>query len=368
MSDDDPLRQAEARRYQRARRRIGLASNVAELAALIAIAAATGTIGGAWAVVLLVAGMFLLGLPFGVAGYRLSRAYGLSRQTPAGWLVDRAKGAGVGLVLGGLAAAALLAIQRAAGGWWPLPAWLAAAAFSALLAALWPVLLLPIFLRSEPMSAGPLADALWDTARRARVHVRELRLLKMGEKTAAANAMVAGLGPTVKIYVSDTLAEPEADEDEGGALARTRVVLAHELGHHVHRDIWRLLCLSAGTLAVGMAGAWAGVEWLAPHGAGHLSTLPALVLGFSLASAAVSPLAAAYSRRRERAADAYAARLAGEGETFALALERLVARNLSELEPPRLYHLLTASHPAPAERIAVARGGGHLPGAQGTAG
>jgi DNA-directed RNA polymerase specialized sigma24 family protein len=42
-------------------------------------------------------------------------------------------------------------------------------------------------------------------------------------------------------------------------------------------------------------------------------------------------------------------------ETFARALERLVARNLSELEPPRIYHRLTASHPTPAERIAAAR-------------
>ncbi len=358
-TSDDPLRQADARRYQGRRRRIGLAANVVDLAALVAIVAATGSIGGRWALVLLVASMLLLGLPFGVAGYRLSRAYGLSRQTPGGWLADRAKGAGVGLVLGGLAAAGVLGIQRAAGGWWPLPAWLAVVAFSTLLAALWPVLLLPLFLRSEPMADGPLADELWQTARRAQVNVRELRLLKMGEKTAAANAMVAGLGPTVKIYVSDTLAEAEADEDEAGALSRTRVVLAHELGHHVHHDIWRLLTVSAATLAVGVAGAWAGVELLAPHGAGHLSTLPALVLGFSLASAAVSPLGAAYSRRRERAADAYAAALAGEGETFARALERLVARNLSELEPPRLYHLLTASHPTPAERIAVARSAGH---------
>ncbi len=38
--------------------------------------------------------------------------------------------------------------------WWPLPAWLAIVAFSALLAALWPVLLLPLFLRSEPMAGG----------------------------------------------------------------------------------------------------------------------------------------------------------------------------------------------------------------------
>jgi STE24 endopeptidase len=357
----DPLRQIEAHAYRRRRRRIGLAANVVELAALVAIVAVTGSVGGWWALVLLVAGLFLLGLPFGYAGYRLSRAHGLSRQTTAGWLADRLKGAAIGLVLGGAAAAALIGIQRAAGDWWPLPAWIAIVAFSAVLAALWPVLLLPIFLRSEPMAAGALADALWDTATRADVQVRDMRLLKMGEKTAAANAMVAGLGPTVRIYVSDTLAETEEGEDDQGALARTRVVLAHELGHHVHRDMWRLMTVSAASLAAGILGAWGAVAAFAPNGAGHLSTLPAVVLGFTLASAAVSPLVAAYSRRRERAADAYAARLAGEGETFARAMERLVARNLSELEPPRLYHLLTSSHPTPAERIAAARAGGRVP-------
>src|SRR5205085_3178521 len=145
---------------------------------------------------------------------------------------------------------------------------------SAVLAALWPVLLLPLFLRSEPLAGGPLADALWETAGRAHLRVRALRLLRMGEKTAAANAMVAGLGPTVRIYVSDTLAEPAAGEDEPGALARTRVVLAHELGHHVHRDLWRLMLVSAATLAAGIAGAWAAVALVAPDGPGHLSTLP----------------------------------------------------------------------------------------------
>ena len=359
----DPLRQSEARAYQRRRRRIGLASSVVELAALVAIVAVTGAIGGVWALVLLVPGLFLLGLPFGLAGYRLSRAHGLSRQTTGGWFADRLKGAGIGLVLGTVAAAALLGIQRAAGDWWPLPAWIAIVAFSAVLAALWPVLLLPIFLRSEPMAAGELADALWDTASRANVHVRDMRLLRMGEKTAAANAMVAGLGPTVRIYVSDTLAETEDGEDGDGALARTRVVLAHELGHHVHRDMWRLMAVSSASLAVGILGAWGAVAAFAPDGAGHLSTLPAVVLGFTLASTVVSPLVAAYSRRRERAADAYAARLAGEGETFARAMERLVARNLSELEPPRLYHVLTSSHPTPAERIAVARSGRRVPAA-----
>jgi len=90
MTSDDPLRQVEARGYQRRRRRMGLESTVVDLVALVAIVAATPAIGGAWAVLALVIGLPLLGLPFGLAGYRLARAHGLSRQTTAGWAADPA--------------------------------------------------------------------------------------------------------------------------------------------------------------------------------------------------------------------------------------------------------------------------------------
>lgn len=352
---DDPLRQAEARVYNRARRRMGLASGALSLALLAGLAVIAGRIGGWWTLAGLGPGLWLAELPAGYAGYRLARRHGQSRQKPAGWLADRLKGTAVGAVLGGLAAAALLGLMRLWPHGWPFGAWAAAVAFSALLAVVWPVVLLPIFLRSEPLREGPLADELWRTARAAGVAVRELRLLHMGEKTAAANAFVAGLGPTLRIYVGDTLAE-QRDEDAGGALARTRVVLAHELGHHVRRDSWRLMALSAGLTALGIAGSWAAVELAAPDGPGHLTALPAVVLGYALASALGSPLAAAYSRRRERAADRYALELTGEGETYAAAFERLAEQNLAELDPPRLYHLLTGSHPALRERIETARG------------
>jgi STE24 endopeptidase len=230
-------------------------------------------------------------------------------------------------------------------------AWPAAAAVVCLLALLRPLVLLPLFLRSEPLREGELAAALEATARAAGVKVRDLRLLRMGEKTAAANAFVAGIGPSRRIYVSDTLVE-EGDPD---AIARARVVLAHELGHQLHGDIWRLMGLQCALLGVGLAGARVAVGLLVIGAPGHLAALPATALGFGLASAAAAPLAAWYSRRRERAADAYAVLVTGRGEVFARALERLCEQNLSEVQPPRLWHLLTGSHPAPAERIAAAR-------------
>jgi STE24 endopeptidase len=350
----DPLRQGEARRLARARRRLEAVERPLSLAISVAAVVVARRVGGAAALALLAGGLTLLGLPFAHARYRLARRYGLSRQRLRGWLADQGKGLAVGGVLAAAAAAGLVALGRAfPDGWW-LAGWAAGIALTVALALLWPLVLLPLFLRSEPLRDGSLADALRRTVERAGIAVRDLRLLRMGEKTAAANAMVAGMGPTRRIYVSDTLVE----EGDAEALGRAQVVLAHELGHHVRGDIWRLLVLEAALLGVGMAGARAAVGLLAPAGPGRISALPAMALGFGLASTAVAPLAAWYSRRRERAADAYAVALTGEGEAYARALERLVSQNLLELRPPRLLHALRGSHPAPAERIAAARAGG----------
>jgi STE24 endopeptidase len=355
MTSDDPLRQRQAAVYNRARRRLSLADSVAGLTGLAAVAIWADSLGGWGTVAALAVGLPLISLPFGYAGYVLSRRNGLSRQTVVGWLADQGKARLIGLVLGGAVALGLLGCQRLSPDWWPLPAWGGAVVLSVALSILWPVLLLPLFTRSEPLAEGELADQLWRTIRSTGVAVRELRLLHMGEKTSAANAMVAGLGPTLKVYVGDTIAEGSGAET---AIADTRLVLAHELGHHARHDVWRLLAWSARALAAGKAGAWAAVRWLAPEGPGHLTALPALVIGFSLASTVLSPLGAAYSRTRERAADRYAVSVTGQGERYAETFERLVEQNLLELHPPRVWHTLTASHPTPAERIASARARG----------
>jgi STE24 endopeptidase len=352
VAADDPLRQRQARTYNRARRRLSWADTLAGLVALVAVVRWADTLGGWGCVAALAAALPVISLPFGYAGYVLSRRNGLSRQTLAGWLADQAKARAVGLAIGTAVALGLLGLQRLFPGWWPAPAWGAAVMVAGLLSVLWPVILLPLFMRSEPLADGPMADALWETVHATGVPVKDMRLLHMGEKTSAANAMVAGMGPTLRVYVGDTIGEQAEAET---ALTDTRLVLAHELGHHAHGDTWRLMAWAGVALAAGMAGAWLGVRELSPDGPGHLTALPSLVLGFSLASAAVSPAGAAFSRRLERAADAYAVRVTGQGDRYAETFERLVGQNLMELEPPRLWHALTASHPMPAERIAAAR-------------
>jgi STE24 endopeptidase len=293
-------------------------------------------------------------LPFGLAGHHAAAAAGLSVQSVSGWLADRAKAWLIAAVLGLPAVALLVAGQRQFPDGWPYAAWGASLLLSFVLSVLAPVLLLPLFLRSERLAPGALRTMAEELVARSGLHVRDVRLLLMSEKTTSANAAVVGIGPTRRILLGDTLT---GDQDDDGRLAEARAVLAHELAHHAHGDMWRGLALEATSSLLAWPIAAALLDRLpaalAHGGAGDPAALPAFALLFGAVSLPLGLVAAWHSRRRERAADAYAYRLA-DGESFARAMERLVASNLGELVPPRLSQV-RASHPPPGERIAAAR-------------
>jgi STE24 endopeptidase len=297
-------------------------------------------------------------LPLALVGWRRAREVALSRQRLPGWLLDRAKGLVLAAVLGIPVVTAFVAVQRE----WPDAWWLIAAVgaivVELVLATVAPVVILPLFLRSSALPPGALRVELLGLARRAGVRVSTVRVLHAGAKTAAANAFVSGFGPTRRIMLFDTLLGDDDGTDDA-RLDETRAVLGHELGHHRSFDLWRFVALgSVTTLASFAIAAWflaLAPNALAHGGAGSIAALPAFALCLAVAELPFGLVTLAYSRRRERAADAFGIRLVGSGEPFARALERMCAQNLAELSPPHLYVMLRMSHPAPAERIAAAR-------------
>jgi STE24 endopeptidase len=361
--------QTAARAYGKARRRIGRASTGAQIG-LVVLAALAGQrladgldipgplIVDALVFTAVVGGAFeLLLVPFGLARHRLSRQAGISRQTVAQWLLDRAKGGLLALVFGTLALAAIVWLARVEPTWWWVLAVVAAISFELLLTAAAPVLLVPIFLRSRPLAEGALRDDLLGLAARAGVSVGSVRVLEAGAKTASANAAVMGMGPTRRIVLTDTLID-EAAGAADASIAEVRAVLGHELGHHRSRDLWRFAALgAASTLTSFGVAAWL-VDRLPDaiaHGGPHtLAGAPAISLCLASAGAPLALVQAAYSRRRERAADAFGFEVAGDPEAFARALESLCRTNLAEYWPPWLVQI-RASHPPPGERIARAR-------------
>lgn len=268
-------------------------------------------------------------------GRRLEERYGLTEQSFAGWLGDWMKAFALETLVGALLTIPLDAAVRRFPRAWP---WLATAAAPPLLAAAnvaVPLYVLPLFNRYEPLH-GELEAPLRTLAIRCGAGDAELLRMDMSRQTKKANAFVVGVGATKRIVVGDTLIE-HFTRDE------TLFVVAHELGHYVHRDTWRSVI--AGSL--GAAALFFGAAAFRPRTAAQLQWWMTL-LGTPL-----RPALAAYSRSREWAADRFAVETTGAPGDGAAAFRRLREQNLAEDEQPGWYEFLFSTHPSLKKRIAA---------------
>ena len=289
------------------------------------------------------------------SGLLLERRYELSNETFGGWIADQAKSLAVGLVLGGGAAALIYWCMRLSPDHW----WLVAGAAFALLIVgltnLAPVVLLPLFYSVKPLDRDALRARLLALADRAGARVLGAYEWGLADKTKKANAALAGVGGTRRILVSDTmLAEYSDDEIE--------VVLAHELAHHVHGDIWKGILFESVLILAGFYLASEALRVLARtsgplglHGIDDVAGLPLLVLVAGAVSLVMVPVAHAMSRAFERSADRFALDLTRNPGAFVSAMRRLGAQNLAEEHPSKIVQWLFYSHPPIRERIAAAQ-------------
>lgn len=284
-------------------------------------------------------------------GIVLERRYELSTESTARWSKDQVKGWLIGTTFGLIAAAAIWGLIRWSPDYW----WLAAAGVFAFvvvaLAQLGPVLLLPLFYEVKPLQRETLAARLSALADRAGAPVLGTFEWRLSDRTKKANAALAGLGRTRRILLSDTLLASYSDDE-------IEVILAHELAHHVHHDIWRAVAFETVLIAVGFYVTDAVLSaWSTSFGAAgkdDFALLPLLLLTMGAVSLVLMPLRNALSRSHERRADRFALRLTRNVDAFVTAMKRLSAQNLAEEQPSRLVEVLFHSHPSIRSRIDAA--------------
>jgi len=295
----------------------------------------------------------IAGLPLGYySGLFLERQYELSNETFKGWLLDQAKSFAIGVILAAGAAELVYGFIRWSPEYWWLPAGLTFTLLIVGLTNLAPVLLLPIFYSVKPLDRDALKVRLLALAERAGARVLGAYEWGLGEKTRKANAALTGLGGTRRILVSDTmLAEFSDDEIE--------VVLAHEIAHHVHGDIWKGIAFESAMIVAGFYLASLVLRVMAApvglRGVDDIAWMPLLLLAAGAVSMTMIPAAHAMSRAFERKADRFALRLTRNPGAFISAMRRLGAQNLAEDDPSRLVQWLFYSHPPVRDRIADAR-------------
>jgi STE24 endopeptidase len=365
----DLHRQKRAKEYARIRRRLMLVD------LMIGIVYLLGWLFGGWSIALrnwllqyttsdaiLVTGFlfifggiyFLINLPLAYfSGYILPHRFDMSNQTQKGWISDQVKGILIAGVLGLVLIQIIYLVLRTAPDTW----WLWAAAvilfFNVLLANLAPVLIAPLFYRFEPLheSRSDLAARLTQLANAANVRVKGVYRFDMSRRTKAANAALFGLGNTRRIILGDTLLDEFADDE-------IETILAHELGHHVHKDIPLGIVVSAFVNLFGLflaaVGLGFGVEYFGFTGVSDVAAMPLLALIIGAFGLLTMPLENGFSRWRERMADRYALAVTGKNNAYAAALTRLANQNLSDVDPEQWVEWLLYSHPALKKRIRMA--------------
>ncbi len=295
----------------------------------------------------------LIELPFAFyQGHLLEHRYELSTQTTAHWLADHGKGVLLGLALAVMGASVVfVTLRNWPDQWW----WLSATAFAAatvVMARLAPVVLLPLFYTFKPLERPALVNRLLALAGKASTDVVGVFEWVLSGHTKKANAALAGMGQTRRILVSDTLlADYSEDEIE--------VILAHELAHHVHRDLWRGIAIQTLLLFGGFFLADLVLRRVADaagfRGLSDPAALPLLLLVAGAWSFLMLPLVNAQSRAQERAADRYALDTTRNVDAFVTAMKRLSQQNLAEEYPSTMVRWIFYSHPPIRERIEAAR-------------
>src|SRR5215208_2199804 len=310
----DPERQKQAKEYARIRRRLWLVDTIfGAIYAILWLSLGWGIAlrnwlttftNNQWLLVALFVAIFggiysILNLPLGYySGFVLPHRFGQSNQTFKDWVVDQIKGLAIGAPLGLLLLELLYLALRVTGGLWWLWAAIGMLVFSVLLSNLAPILIMPLFNKYIPLGDEhkELADRLLALAKRANTKVKGVFKFDMSKRTKAANAALTGIGNTRRIVLGDTLID-EFSTDE------IETVLAHELGHHVHKDIpflitFGTLSTSLSLYLASLALNWA-IDYFGLSGPADIAAFPALGLIFGAYGLITMPIDNAVSRWRE---------------------------------------------------------------------
>ncbi len=362
--------------YTLAKQALGRAETAADAVILLAwtlggglawLMTATGRlpVGTLWQDVALLLAVALiggaLGLPFSYYGtFGIETRFGFNRTSRALWGADLVKSTLLSLLIGIPLLALLLWLMRVAGTLWWLWAWLVFMTFLLLMLVIYPTLIAPLFNKFEPLPAGPARTRIEALLARCGFTANGLFVMDGSRRSGHGNAYFTGLGRAKRVVFFDTLFN-RLNEDE------IEAVLAHELGHfrrhHIKKRIAFSALLSLAFLAL--------LAWLLQQpwffsGLGIPSgeipaamTRPGVALSLFMLVLPVftflfTPLGAAYSRRHEFEADAYAA-AHSSAAALEQALVRLYEDNAATLTPDPVHSAFYDSHPPAMLRIAHLR-------------
>ena len=283
--------------------------------------------------------LWLVQVPFGLADLWWERRHDVSELGYGTWLVEN------WFALGGeflFICLALLIVMGLAGplrNWWWIPGGAVFTGLALLFTFITPFLL--------PAQVDAPAEVVAETQSLAEEQGEGEIDVRVADVNAyeGPNAAAAGLGPTRRIVVWDTLLE-SFGEDE------VRVVLAHEVGHHARDHLWKSVAWYA---LFAFPGAFL-IAWATRRRGGmrEPTAVPLALLVLVVLEFVALPAQNAITRNLETEADWVALEATEDPGAARELFSAFSEQGLIDPSPPTWAFVMMETHPTMAQRIAMA--------------
>lgn len=302
---------------------------------------------------IILVGLSLINMPFSYySTFVIEEKYGFNKTKKKTFFFDFVKNLILMTVLVGavIALFSFLYLQFSDSIWlFVLFAWIALSMIIVLMFILNVKVFVKLFNKLSPLPEGELRTRIEAMAKEVGFEVKAISSMDASKRSTKLNAFFSGLGKTREVVLFDTLIEKLSDDE-------ILSVLAHELGHAMHKDAPRMIL--ERIIIFGLYAAIIGfiMQSLTLATAFGLSGIH-LGFGLILFTILIEPIDFILgiplnylSRKAEYAADAFSTKYVDKKHMMS-ALRILVTENYANLNPHPIYILLHYSHPAIPDRL-----------------
>ena len=279
----------------------------------------------------------------------IEQKFEFNKVTPKLFILDKLKGYGMTIVLGGGILFAIIWIYNLTPEYFWLWAWVVITSFSLFMTMFYSEIIVPLFNKQTPLEEGELRTEIEKFASKSGFNLTNIFVIDGSKRSTKANAYFSGLGSKKRIVLYDTLMDKLSTEE-------IVAVLAHEVGHYKHKHtlINFAVSIPSTLLLFFVFGLILQSDALAKALGGQVASFHLNALAFSILYSPISLILDVFtnvlSRKFEYQADAYAASY-GYASQLESGLKKLSATSLSNLMPHPLYVFFHYSHPTLYQRI-----------------
>ena len=293
----------------------------------------------------------IISIPISIySTFVIEERHGFNKTTRKTFVTDIFKGLFISSAISSILYATVIFIIISAGDLWWIYAFAAVFTLQAIIFFLYPVLIMPLFNKFEPLDDEQFKKPIEKLLEKVDFKSKGLFVMNASLRSTHGNAFFTGFGKNKRIVFFDTLLKTiNPDEMEA--------ILGHELGHYKLGHIRKTLISS---LVFGFLGFYILNEifksdnFFIAHGLENLTVYSKFLMFYLVIGSYTfftKPITSALSRKREFEADDFSFQFT-DGEHMISGLLKLTKDNASNLTPDPLYSSYYYSHPPIAERVA----------------